>query len=261
MDVRPLSAEEKSAIYENFVTIADWKQIGPFCVDGRDGAVKFVANESNDHIFVQALGGSLLIAVIQYLKQGGDFESVQKSVLATFREAGFGCGVHRGSHASSDASDCGFADNLQKIITRLVSDKDTIAQLIDEAAPGVRNEEIWQQVLSDASARKDTQLPTGEDMVSKGHAQGANLQTLDGEHAEVAAVVNLAEGSTLNTGAMVEQNMQAFNLDLWYVLKQAEVVGLDAPYVLHAALGLYVATEMVLVEDKKQIRLPILINQ
>lgn len=261
MNTRPLTDDEQAAIIENIVPINDWKIIGPFCVDGRDGAVEFAAEEAKDHLFVQALGGSLLIAVIAYLAASDrDFDAVLTETLTELSAAGYGVGVHRGSHAHDDASDCGFADNLQKIIGRLADERAEIAGLIDAAAPGVRSAEVWDDVINKAEVRSKLTLPTGENMISDAHSNGANLQTLDGDHAEVAAVVNLADGTTLNTGRLVSQGLQSFNLDLWYVLEQARTLGLDETFVMHAALGLYVATEMVLVEDKKQIRLPILIH-
>ena len=261
MQLRELSDHEEQAIQQSFVEVNDWKTIGPFCVDGRDGAVEFASEEANGHVFVQALGGSLLAAVIQYISNDNSYEEALEQCAQKLSDNGFGTGVHRGSHSAGDASDCGFADNLQKILQRLSTQSQQIADLIDQAAPGVRDEGLWNKLISDVEANMDTPLASGESVVARSHEKGANLQTLDGDHAEVAAVVNLSQGTTLNTRGLVESGLQAFNLDLWYVQEQARVLGIDVSYATHAALGLYVATEMVLVEDKKQIRLPILINQ
>lgn len=260
MDTRSLSVAEKTTLLTNFQAITDWKEIGPFCVDGRDGEVEFSDAAAENHLFVQALGGTLLIAVIHYIRDGGNFAEVLGKDIKALQAAGFGCGVHRGSHAHEDVSDCGFADNLQRIITRFVEKQTDIAQLIDAAATGVRNEMLWASVVSDARERSSQSVPSGETMIASCKENGANLQTLVADHAEIAAIVNLSPNTTFNTQRVVEAGLQAFNLDLWYVLEQAKILELDTDYVTHAALGLYVATEMVLVEDKKQIRLPILIH-
>jgi hypothetical protein len=84
------------------------------------------------------------------------------------------------------------------------------------------------------------------------------LQTLDGGHQETAAVVNLVPGSTLDVDR--NQSHQAFNLDLWLVEEIGQKFGWDNNLTSALSLGLYVATEMVLVEAKGKPRLPILVR-
>ncbi len=268
MQIQEIEQAQQDEILSRFEPIADWKAVGPFCVDGRDGPCEMGGGTSAEkHLYVQALGGSLLIAIIAFLKSDHSqpFNAFAQDTINSLRNAGFGSGVHRGSHCSSEASDCGFADNLQSIVQRLVDKQADIKDIINSVAPGLINDDnqaVWDSVVAQGSAAAGNgEFSTGESLVA-GVLDGcsSNLQTLEGDHAELAAVVNLKEGTTLNTGDMVQSGKQSFNLDLWYVLKQAEQLQLDAEFVKLAALGLYVATEMVLVEDKKNVRLPILIN-
>lgn len=72
-------------------------------------------------------------------------------------------------------------------------------------------------------------------------------------------MVNLKEGTTLDVDK--NQDHQVFNLDLWYVLEVAKKLGIDLEKAKLLSLGLYVATEMVLVEEKGKSRLSILVYQ
>lgn len=268
MQTQEINQAQREEILNQFETINDWKEVGPFCVDGRDGPCELAeGTQAKKHLYVQALGGSLLIAVIGFIKSDHSqpFNDFATSTINRLRNTGFGSGVHRGSHCSDEASDCGFADNLQRIIQRLVDNQEDIKDLINSAAPGLindQNQSVWNSIITQsASAAGSGDFTNGETLVADVlNTCSSNLQTLEGDHAELAAVVNLKEGTTLNTGRLVQSGKQSFNLDLWYVLKQAEQIQLDAEFVKLAALGLYVATGMVLVEDKKQIRLPILIH-
>jgi len=224
-------------------------------------------NNAKKHLFVQALGGSLLIGVIGFIASDlrQPFNEFTKNTINQLRESGFGSGVHRGSHCNHEASDCGFADNLPHIIQRLSDKQEEIKEIINSAAPGLindNNQSVWDKlVMQAATASSQGQFTDGETLVAGVlESCSSNLQTLEGDHAELSAVVNIKEGTTLNTGSLVASGKQSFNLDLWYVLKQADELKMDIEFVKLAALGLYVATEMVLVEDKKQIRLPILVH-
>lgn len=260
MKLQAISKEAEQTLLESFMPVSDWKEIGPFCVDGRDGDVAWATKPANEHLYVQALGGSMLIAVIRFLQAGTSYSDILHDTINELQAHNFGCGVHRGSHCDGQKSDCGFADNLQLIINRLATQHNTIRQSIESAAPGVINDEVWDQIVSDAHDVSTKDIDGGERLIASCENDKANVQTLQGEHAEIAAIVNLTHGTTFNTGKLAAQDMQAFNLDLWYVLEQSKLFGLEDTYTTLAALGLYVATEMVLVEDKKQVRLPIIVR-
>lgn len=262
MQLKTLNDDVKKQLLAAYEPVSDWQAVGPFCVDGRDGAVQFNGPEAEKHLFAQALGGSLNAALLSFLHGNFiGFEEARSEAFTVLQSAGMKCGVHRGSHAGGESSDCGFADNMPKIVRRLADKADEIKSLIEQAAPGVMDEAVWQQVVEACSTKQDPQLyPAGENMIQESVKENANLQTLEAEHAEAAALVNLKPETTFNTGKIVQDGLQAFNLDLWCVLRQAEVLNVEEKFATLATLGLYVATEMVLVEDKKQVRLPIVIH-
>lgn len=268
MQTQEIDQVQIDEIISHFEPIDDWKEIGPFCVDGRDGPCDMAGGkDAKRHLYVQTLGGSLLIGVIGFIESdlSKPFNDFTKTTINQLRELGFGSGVHRGSHCSHEASDCGFADNLPRIIQRLSDKHEEIKGIINSAAPGLindNNQSVWDKLVAKAATASSQGLFTNGETLVADVLTGcsSNLQTLEGDHAELSAVVNLKEGTTLNTGNLVASGKQSFNLDLWYVLKQADALNMDAEYVNLAALGLYVSTEMVLVEDKKHIRLPILVH-
>lgn len=265
MEVQNIDAGTAGKIQAAYKPVTDWKQAGPFCVDGRTGAVT-AGQPRDDGLYVQAIGGSLLFAVLVHLleKRSGDFNVTWEEVRSKLTEAGYSVGVHRGSHRSETGSDCGFADNLPKIVARLESAQSEIKGIIESATAPFTDEQagIWQEITGQAKTLDELSgFVSGEKLIADAESTGGSVQTLDGDHAEVAAAVNLAEGTTLDTAGLVADGLQSFNLDLWYVLKVAEeVFGLNKDQAMLAALGLYVATEMVLVEDKKNYRLPVIIH-
>lgn len=269
--VRQITGSEKHAIFAHYTDVNDWKNAGPFCVDGRYGVLSSSFNSvlSTKHLFTQALGGSLLFVVLTYIidHRSGSLEDVLDEVIADIHEQGFSCGVHRGSHAHGDRSDCGFADNLPMIIERLVQKKDEIASLITSVAPGLiskENQAIWDELMRRCSVLDENTLKfeSGEALIARSVTKHeAQIQTLKGDHAEIAAIVNLKDGTTLDTSGLVQDGAQAFNLDLWYVLRVTSAIGLDPEKVKLLSLGLYIATEMVLVEEKHGYRLPVLLHQ
>jgi len=246
-------------ILDSFVESDQLKSTPPVCVDGRHGPAD---PGTTDEIYPQALGGSLLIGTIYSMySPNGRFLNQLIEVINSLKEAGYPAGVHRGSHRTDDASDCGFADNLAKILSRLAENSSEITDIIDQAAPNVVNAEVWIKVVQDAKELAEKIDVNGETIVSTvAQETSAQVQTLEADHGELAALVNLVPNSTLDTKSLVSSGNQAFNLDLWFVLQQASVIEIDQDYATLASLGLYVATEMVLVEDKKQYRLPVIIK-
>ncbi len=140
-----------------------------------------------------------------------------------------------------------FSDKNRKI-------KEILSQL------GVNfEEEVWQKIMNNLEKIDPQNIPTGDELIKKGKENGAVVQVLDGQHQEIAAIVNLKNGKTLDVDN--NQQHQAFNLDLWLVKEIREKFAWDEKLTDALSLGLYVATEMVLVEGKGKPRLPILINQ
>jgi hypothetical protein len=234
----------------------DAKKTPPFCVDGRAGEV----DGKKIGAYPQMLGGSLMPAVLEWLINcpNDDLTNVLPKVFEGLKKAGYPLGVHTSTHAHEGKSDCGFADNLGNILTTLKNCFDEIKKIIGQVGVNF-SDEIWQQIKSQLKQIDSNRLPTGEQLVKQAEDLGAVKQVLVGEHGEVAAIVNLAPNKTLDTDN--NQDHQAFNLDLWLVNKIADKFGWEKDLAQALSLGLYVATEMVLVEGKGKDRLPILLKK
>jgi hypothetical protein len=249
-------------IPEEFPVAAVKKSFPPVCVDGR--------RDSHHNHGAKMLGGSLHIVLLWCLWHGKPFnERSCEEVFGLLKKAGFGLGVHRGSHknANQHLSDCGFADNLASIIEVALVDseeiKAAVKQLFKKHAPEelqLRNSfssditEVW---------KKCTQYPRGsimiwgEDAIQAAEKAGARVSEVEGEHMEETAFVNLELDKTLDAEKEYRSGHQAFDLDLWMVMEQAKTVGLPHDFALMASLILYVATEIILVERKGKHSLPI----
>ncbi|MDX1766216.1 MAG: cadmium-containing carbonic anhydrase, partial [Candidatus Saccharimonadales bacterium] len=229
MEEKHIDLDIRTQILGKYVPFREWFKAAPVCVDGRHGPAQ---PQPVTPIYPQALGGSLLSGVIRAMNQRSD--QPQEEILTTInqlRDKGFPAGVHRGSHRTDTASDCGFADNLGKILKRLNEKSEEIKDIISRAAPDVMEAEVWAQVVSDADGLAGKVDFTGETLIAAvAEKCQAQVQTLEGDHAEVAAIVNLMPETTLDTGALVAANRQVFNLDLWYVLEQTNSLGLDSSY-------------------------------
>lgn len=270
LDTLPLTPDTETKIRSRIVELPQPKEEPRFCVDGRTGERTNHNNESLEHKpYGQALGGDLNIASIRWLLNDGQ-ENYLETVTQTFTDlsqAGYQqLGVHYGGHAHDDGSDCGFADNNAKIIQTLGAKTDEIWQMIKASIsqyPDILlSEEKFKQLVTDKVKRADlSKLPKGKEIID--HAaklDNVTVQQLEADHKEVAAVVNLKQNTTLDADNN-QDDTQAFNLDLWLVQQQAQDLGINVEEATLLTLGLYVATEMVLVEEKRGVRLPILINQ
>jgi len=260
MDQQPLP-QAKEAILSHFIEVANPKALPQFCVDGRRPKYRNYREEHKPYL--QSLGGSYHLAVLSWLMDGGqrEFSQVADVTFTSLRKKGYQIGVHTSTHAHEEKSNCGFVDNLGKIITRLAENSEEIWGILCDADVNmVSNRPIWDEMVGLVKQAKTGTIPAGQgliDMAKNKHQ--ARIQTLEGEHQEMVAVINLKPNTTLDVAA--NQSSQAFNLDLWWVGQQVRSLGLDEQKSLLLSLGLYVATEMVLVEDKGRDRLPIIIHQ
>ncbi|MCX7928377.1 MAG: hypothetical protein N2558_01665 [Patescibacteria group bacterium] len=71
--------------------------------------------------------------------------------------------------------------------------------------------------------------------------------------------MNLQKDTTLNVKSYSRNGIQAFNLDLWTVEERSSLLDLNmsVDFVIWASLILYLATEMMIVEDKGKSKLAI----
>jgi len=232
------------------------KKTPPFCVDGRAGTV----NEQAIGPYPQMLGGSLMPAVLEWVinQPNEDLKKVLPQVFQKLKEQGYPLGVHTSTHADIGKSDCGFADNLGNILQTFKERFEEIKEIINQVGVSFFDK-TWQTIMEKLEKVDLNNLPPGKELVNQAEGLGAVKQVLDGEHQEVAAIVNLVSNTTLDTDN--NQNHQAFNLDLWLVDEIAEIFKWDKVLTQALSLGLYVATEMVLVEGQGKPGLPILVKK
>ena len=244
-------------IKEKFLSQLPFVEVDPktqpvFCVDGRVGQRK------TDGPYLQALGGSYHFVILRWLLRGGDFSEVFELTLTDLKNLGYPLGLHRDTHASGDHAGCGFADNIRKIIETFKERSLDIWEILNNLTDLPSYQDTWDEILNLVKERDLTQIPSGDKIIKKGENLGAEVQVLDGNHREEAAIVNLVVGTTLDVDN--NQEHQAFNLDLWYVLRVARDLGIEEERAKLLSLGLYLATEIVLVEERGKSRLPILLK-
>ena len=253
-----------------YETLAEPKSVNPDCVDGR----AWEAIGKIPELAPQALGGSLHFAVLYCLKNGLPLtiENI-KATLQELSEKGFALGLHVDDHSKHDPekSGCGFADNLPDILENIVNLKGDIIhtltqpqilqalKLTEEAVEQLMNTLIRQiQTLLE----KKQKIVHGENLIDwlreePNLGEKLVVYELKGNHGEKAALVNLQEGTTFNTIKAARDGNQAFNLDLPYVLKGAQALGVDEAFAKVASLALYAATERTLRKGKEP--LPIVV--
>lgn len=265
INLQPISPESRTKILSNFVEVpGDKGVVQNYCVDGRKGKRQTIFGSKLEGAYVQSLGGSLHQAVLNWLlvKPQEPFDKVVNDTFNTLKIGKkYRIGLHKGHKADGkEKSDCGFADNLGKIISTLAKNDKEIWEILVKEVPSLETDiSTWKEIIRNLSQLDINNLPNGHNLVdSKAADHHSDIQFLDGDHKEIAAVVNTQPNTTLNVDD--NQETQAFNLDLWWVLKQAAELGIDETKAKLLSLGLYVATEKVLVEEKRGIRLPIIVR-
>lgn len=226
-----------------------------WCVDGRADHGKSKGP--------QMLGGSLHPIILSAVSSGENLsEKTMQSGLAKLKESGFSAGVHRGSHKHPEhgTCDCGFADRMPHIIQTAVQRQGEITRRLTDVYLANKKtlaglDEVMKQNIEGVFAKLAAYTPekfemTGETLIQQAEGAGAQVEDVEGDHAEAVAYVNLKKGATLDTNGLNDEGKQAFNLDVWAAVEQSKALGVDEAFATLASLILYVATEMVLVEDK-----------
>lgn len=266
MDIKPITPDVAQKILDNFVQIEDLKKTSLFCVDGRKGSRHTANGQPIEGAYFQALGGSFHLSALKWILDGGakPYSEVIGETFKSLAAKGYRIGAHTGGHSNgTTSSDCGFDDNFGKIVSVLSENNGEIWNIITAAAPSLAGQTgEWDRLMEQVKKASSNLagLPTGYEMVLNTAAKThqADIQELEGDHKEVAAVVNLKTGTTLDVDR--NQETQAFNLDLWNIIDMAQSLGMDKDEVTLLSLGLYVATEMVLVEQKRGYRIPVIVN-
>lgn len=230
------------------------------CVDGRQ--------DNNSNQGYQLLGGDAHPIVLNAIQNNTVYDSGKiTNGLNTLKENGIPIGFHRGSHADLENGkcDCGFCDRLTEIILTAKDKKDYIIQqlklVFDKYKDHLPNfsiiEKAYEKIID--FDINNVQI-VGDDAIKIAEKSGANIENLEGSHAERQAFVNLKLGVTLDTKAMNDQGEQAFNLDLPAAVKRSEMLGVEKEFAIGASLILYTATEIVLVENKGKPALPVVLH-
>lgn len=228
------------------------------CVDGRP--------DPNSKLGPQMLGGSILPLFLHALDIRQPFtEQLIANGSGILRQNGFGIGAHRGSHAHGEASDCGFADRLGDILSTADTRRNDIRerllpfyQLYADVLGSIAVLDQAFEILRQYS-RGFIEI-SGDNVVELIAEQGGDTESVQDNHGEEVAFVNLKPNTTFNTNEANSKGRQAFNLDLWAVLQEAKAFGIDEKFAAAASLILYQATEIVLVENKGKPALKVIVN-
>lgn len=220
----------------------------------------------------QMLGGSLHPIVLGAIFQSRDLdEKLTAESLKALQEAGIKTGAHRAEGSTVQASGCGFADRIKDILEKASTSRDEISRRLETVVNANQEKLVGfplsslNELLNSAFSRIEAYSPnkihlTGEGLVSSAEKSGSKVETVQGDHAEEVAFVNINAGTTLDTHVVNGQGNQGFNLDLMAAVKQSSQLGVPAEFSIPASLILYQATEMVLVEDKGNPPLPVEIH-
>lgn len=268
---RQLTGEEKQTLLDNnnyaTVTLTD----APGCVDGRKGRRhQCVQDPSSGQytVYPQLLGGSWNIAVVNWIlnQLSEDFFVSSEKTWVRLSQKGFQIGIHCSNHMKQGINtDCGFGDNLASIIKTLKDNQENIWQALCRINPDFKTQEnLWQEIVKKLNKIDLEKIPSGVELRDFAlEKKDVCDQLLEGEHSEIAAIVNLNKGTSLDINKLLGQGLSAFNLDLWKLEEEAKAVGLTDKALEQAkllTLGLYIATEIVLVENKGKPSLEILIR-
>lgn len=134
-------------------------------------------------------------------------------------------GGHDDEHADTEKSGCGANDNLAKIYDFIARKSPIIrdlALLIDVGADDATHDMITHNARSRTDFSKSTDLL---DVLNR--HQNAVVQHLQGDHKEVALVLNTRPGTTLDRQAVVDvfgPEYAAFNVDVWAFEEAAKII-------------------------------------
>lgn len=195
------------------------------CVDGRSTAVEVSSLAPN------AAGGSesLFVAddltVKRFAANDGSVLGGYKNTLKCILKSDYEVGGHTDSHAQGEKSGCGANDRLPEIY-QYIATKGVVLRSMTQALGTEVDEGTHELITKNAAGR--TEFSAGAEIfkVLSKIAKPECVDTLYGEHNEVAVVVNKKNGTTLDRMALASEfgsNYQAFNADVWAFEKAAEV--------------------------------------
>lgn len=187
------------------------------CIDGRSSA--------NPTEGPNAAGGTETLFVAddltskRFASDDGSVTGGIRNIMTVLKESGMPIGGHTDDHhAHPLQSGCGANDKLEQIYAMIVKKVDSIKVITESIlGEGAVDQATSDRIVVNAASRTD--FPAGQDVVSVFKSSpNVLLEELQGEHNEVAAVVNLKKGTTLDRGALAHEfgnTYQAFNIDAW----------------------------------------------
>lgn len=239
-------AIEKKIPVTDFVFVPSSKNLN--CVDGR-------SPQEGDGNYAQLLGGLIGPVALKYFLTDNNegFIDLIEPVKDILHNQGFTGQVHTDMCSSVDCG-CGFAANLKTIAETLVRNQEKYFNAIKSLGLDLHDKKLWETIVKKVYQREGN-IPEGMEMIEGAVSAGVEKTTLTGDHDEKLAIVNTVPDTTLLKGEQGQQ--QAFSLDLWMIDKIAPSMQLDPALAKMLMLGLYLATEKVLVQDKGKIGLAV----
>ncbi|MNH50294.1 hypothetical protein D3C73_19060 [compost metagenome] len=152
-----------------------------------------------------------------------------RNIVTVLQGEGNPVGGHTDNHAHGEASGCGANDKLSLIYNFITRKGDDLRSLAGALGVEVSNE-THALILGNAEAR--TSFSAGAELLSAldDAAGSESIDRLIDGHNEVAAVINLRSGTTLDRAALAAEfgsDYQAFNVDTWAFAEAAEAISLS----------------------------------
>lgn len=207
------------------------------CMDGRPG--------STAEAVPNGAGGGLLYLVTDRLVCGNsdDIDEANARVLGQIGQIPATVHVHRDDHAHGEQAGCAAADKVGAIFTIIAQRGEQLRSLATELGLGSdSSDEAHQQIIRHATDESKLVMASGNKLVTMVDAQlaksesteptGAHTDILQGNHHEVAVVMNQRTKTTLDRQALArefDQQYQAFNIDTWAFAPSAEALYPDDP--------------------------------
>ncbi len=190
-------------------------QIPCTCVDGR-------CNTEKDALMPNAAGGSETLMVADDLTTK-DFEldgdattrGQYGKLLNFLKEAGYPIGGH---------IDCGANMKLPAIYAYIKRNGDMLRSTATSLGYEVSNDD-HELITGNAGERSD--FSDGDEMLDAIYNEDGRVDTLEGEHMEVVALIDRRQGTTLDRDAVQAEfgdNYKAFNVDEWTFEESARVI-------------------------------------
>jgi hypothetical protein len=156
-------------------------------------------------------------------------------------------------------------DNLSSILAVLSDESDSIWGYLSSSLPDMRRLSFeWSLVKLKLYEREKYfhEVPHGSTLRELAMRHGAKRRVLTGQHEEVAALINNRANTTLDVGKAYAWGKPTFTYDRWYYRETLRRMSWSEASIREAdvlTLGLFAATEIVLVERRGKPRLPLLV--